>query len=309
MVFDPRQPERPWPLAKIGPDSDVSPEGPSVRDLLDQRGRIYDQHFAACRSARAVLKSRSDVRSYLAERAAELNSTDPQLEDHDALDSIGSPQNYDHGGFACTVQWIPTSLVVATDNRTWGDFGGHRDEAPYEIVAGLLSSGLDDFTYELFTDQIRLLRAPGWAGPLYRVGGNGNHRIHAARMLNLPWLAAAVEVESIATSWDMLGLIADDPDRDEDRRRPLDERLCERAVLVAGLIRRGLIDGELTGAGPQPVLHCRRLPAAWLLRAPRYATRINAVYESRYPGALAQLGIPIGIGTDPVSWTRWLATQ
>jgi hypothetical protein len=74
-----------------------------------------------------------------------------------------------------------------------------------------------------------------------------------------------------------------------------------------GLLRRGLVEGELRDDdGPRATLHCHRLPAAWLLRGPRYATRINAVYESRYPGALAQLGIPASVGTDPVEWTRWL---
>ncbi|MFI5615373.1 hypothetical protein [Amycolatopsis sp. NPDC051903] len=42
---------------------------------------------------------------------------------------------------------------------------------------------------------------------------NGNHRIHTARMLNLPWLAAAVEVEATAPAWDMLGLLAADSSR------------------------------------------------------------------------------------------------
>ena len=310
ITFDPPQPVTPWPLATIGPNSDLSPEGPSIEDLLDRRDDVYEQHLAACRSARVLLNERGDVRQHLADRAAELNSTDPQLPNADSLGSIDCPQNTDHGGSAQTVQWVPTSLVVATGCPTWGEFGGHRDNAPHQIVAGLLTSDLDQFTYRLFTDRIGLLRSPGWAGPLYRIGWNGTHRVHTMRMLNLPWLAAAVDTESIATSWDMLGLVAADRDHDRDqdeaRRRSLDERLEERAMLVEGLLRRGLIDGELRTADQQLVLHCRWLPAAWLLRAPNYATRINAIYESRYPGALAQLGIPHAVGTDPVAWTVWL---
>ncbi|MDT7589883.1 MAG: hypothetical protein QOE32_7433 [Pseudonocardiales bacterium] len=127
-------------------------------------------------------------------------------------------------------------------------------------------------------------------------------------MLHLPWLAALVYVESGARAWDMLGLIARDPrpTRKDDRSRSLEERRHERAVLLAGLIRRGIIDGELTDE-PKPVLYCRRLPATWLLRAAHDTTRINTVYESRYPGALAQLGIPTAVGTDPDAWSRWLA--
>ena len=305
-VFDPPQPTKPCPLAKLGPDSDVSPEGPSIRDLLDRRGPIYDQHLAACRTARATVGSCGDVRQHLADRAAELNATDPQLPDADTLGSIRCPRNTDHDGYAETVQWVPTSLVVAAGCPTWGEFGGHRDDSPSRIVAGLLSSDLDEFTSKLFADPISLQRTPGWAGPLYRLGSNGTHRIHTLRMLNLPWLAAVVGVESIATSWNMSGLIAADPDRDADLRRNFDERLHERTALVMGLLRRGLIDGELLDDGPQPTLHCRRLPAAWLLRAPIYATRINTVYESRYPGALAQLDIPLAVGTDPGAWSRWL---
>ena len=261
-VFDPPQPTKPCPLAKLGPDSDVSPEGPSIRDLLDRRGPIYDQHLAACRTARATVGSCGDVRQHLADRAAELNATDPQLPDADTLGSIRCPRNTDHDGYAETVQWVPTSLVVAAGCPTWGEFGGHRDDSPSRIVAGLLSSDLDEFTSKLFADPISLQRTPGWAGPLYRLGSNGTHRIHTLRMLNLPWLAAVVGVESIATSWNMSGLIAADPDRDADLRRNFDERLHERTALVMGLLRRGLIDGELLDDGPQPTLHCRRLPAA-----------------------------------------------
>jgi len=47
--------------------------------------------------------------------------------------------------------------------------------------------------------------------------------------------------------------------------------LNERATLITGLLRRGVIDGTLSGDGAHPVLHCRRLPAAWLLRGPRGA--------------------------------------
>lgn len=200
---------------------------------------------------------------------------------------------------------MPTSLIVATGHPCWGEFGGHRDESPDRIIAGLLSSDLDEFTRELFRAPVCLSRTPAWAGPLYRVGGDGNHRVHTARMLNLPWLAAHVEGTAEAPSWEIASLISEDPDRDEERRRPLEQRLRERADLAQGLIRRGIIDGELTD-GAQVTLHCRRLPASWLLRAPEYATKINAVYESRYPGALALLGIPVAVGTDPAAWTRWL---
>lgn len=309
VVFDP--PVRPQPCERTGPVSDRSQEGPSVPELLARRGSIYQQHLTAVRVAREALRSRADdIEAYLAERAAELNASDPQLlGNHKVLDTIGSAENNDHSGVANTVMWVPTELVVGTDHRVWGDFGGFRDEVPFEIATGLLSTDdLDAFTDKLFFDPIALKRSPGWAGPVYRVGGNGNHRLHAARILGFPWIAAKVEVDATAPSWSMLGLISDDPGDDKELRRPLQRRIHERAALVAGLLRRGVIDGELTDAN-DPTLRCQRLPAAWLLRGAQHATAVNAVYESRYPGALTQLGIPIAAGTDPAAWSHWLTTS
>ena len=36
------------------------------------------------------------------------------------------------------------------------------------------------------------------------------------------------------------------------------------------------------------------------------ALNVHAAYETCYPGALDQLGIPVGIGTDPSRWANWL---
>lgn len=301
-----------WPWARGGPKADLSGEGLMVKDLLNQRGPMYDQHIASCRTVHKILRHRDgDLKEYLDERAAELNATDPQLAgQHDILDPIDLPLNRDHYGFANTVQWVPTRLVVATDHRTWGDFGGHRDYVPKDIIEALRDSDdLDVFTYKLFCDEINVLRTPAWAGPLYRIGANGNHRIHTARILNLPWLAASVHLEATPPAWDMIGLISADPRNTADLRQPFEQRLQDRAVLIAGLIRRGVIDGTLANDGPRSVLHCRRLPAPWLLRGARYATTMNTVYESRYPGALKQLGIPTTIGTDADAWTHWLTSK
>lgn len=200
------------------------------------------------------------------------------------------------------MQWVPAHLVVSTNHPSWGDFEGHRDRAPFDIVDGLLSSDLEAFTHRLFTDEISLMRAPGWAGPLYGVSANGNHRVHTARILNLPWLAATVLVEPTPPSWGIPNLLASDNTDEERRRLPRPQRARKRQLLITGFIRRGIIDGDLTGDRDWPILRCRHLPAAWLLRAPQYATHVNAIYERCYPGALAQLGIPLAIGTDPAAW-------
>ncbi|HET6285800.1 MAG TPA: hypothetical protein VFG15_03485 [Amycolatopsis sp.] len=307
IMFDP--PISAQPCARTTWDADRSPEGPSVRDLLDRRGPIYRQHLDAALATREVLRSRADdLRAWLSERATHLNATDPQRLLHsNVLNTPTLGVNRDHLGFVHTVTWVPTPLVVRTDHPIWGDFGGFRDDVPSQIATALLrSDDLDTLTGELFGDEISLILAPGWAGPIYQIGSNGNHRIHTARLLNLPWLAAAVEIQALPPVWSMHGLLAADPDDENQLRRPLDHRIRERIELITGLLRRGIIDGDLEGDTQDPVLRCRRVPAAWLLRSAEHATAVNVVYESRYPGALAQLSIPLVAGTDPAAWQAWL---
>ncbi|MBP2329342.1 hypothetical protein JOF56_009727 [Kibdelosporangium banguiense] len=311
VVFDPPLPATPPPLFEAWRGADLSLEGPSIPELLARRGPVYDQHVAACRTARDLLRRHGDIQSFLAQRAVDLNATDPQLPSARALDSVGTLVNGDQGGVARTVQWVPTRLVVATHHPTWGQFGGFRNHSPYNIASGLLrSNDLDAFTTKLFTDAITLERIPAWAGPIYCISDGGNHRIHTARMLQLPWLAASVQVAAIAPAWTTATIVFREPHSVESQHRPLTTRVAERTQLIAGLIRRRVIDGELVDAEGQryPVLRCRYLPATWLLRTPTDATQVNAIYENRYPGALAQLGIPTEIGTDPTAWARWLTT-
>jgi len=308
IKFEPHQPAPPLPWTQNSRDADLSLEGPSVSELILRRGRIYDEHLAACRSAREILRDHGDVARYLGDRAAELNTTDPQLPDSDALEPLDPPSNPDHGGSVHTVQWVPTHLVVSTEFPTWGDFEGHRDHSPFDIIKGLITSNLDAFTMKLFACGLMLVRVPGWAGPLYTVGNGGNHRIHTARMLNLPWLAASISTEATAVSWPISRFVFQDRTGTEGRHHPYDKRVRDRVALIEGLLRRGVIDGELTHDGRHYTLHSHTLPAAWLLRAPHRAAATNAVYETRYPGALERLGIPVTIGTDPDEWTRWLTT-
>ncbi|UJW28756.1 hypothetical protein L3Q67_26200 [Saccharothrix sp. AJ9571] len=234
-------PVGPQPLAGGGPGADRSREGPAIPELLARRGSLYQQHHSALQAARDRLRDRPGrLQDYLAERAAELNTSDPQLPgSRRALDTLASAENGDHDGVAYTVMWVPTTLVVATSHRVWGDFGGFRDEVPFDIATGLLST--DDpeaFTEQLFRDPIVLQRSPGWAGPLYQVGSNGNHRVHSARMLGLPWLAAEVESEATAPGWSTRTLVTADPHTDRELRRPFQERLDERAAALLGRIRR-----------------------------------------------------------------------
>jgi len=79
----------------------------------------------------------------------------------------------------------------------------------------------------------------------------------------------------------------------------------DRTELVTGLLFRGIIDGGRTGDRGE-TLRGRRLPALWLPQWAEYATAVNAIHEHRYPGALAQLGVPLEAGTNPAAWRRWL---
>jgi hypothetical protein len=304
--FDPGLPAQPRPVVSFTVEADISLEGPQIHDLLAKRGEVYAEHIAACAAVRDRLAGR-DLRRYLAEQADRLNATDPQLPLNYQPDKVGPPANHDHRGFACTVHWVPASWVVATSCPVWGEFGTHRPGVPLDIARGLAAAAdLDAFTHRLFTDEMNLIRIAAWAGPLYRIGVNGIHRVHTARMLGLPWLAVSVDYEAVPPSWDLISILS----TSHRPRQSLEQRATERLALINGLIRRGVIDGELIAEADErwPTLRCRRLPAPWLLHASEDATTVNAIYESRYPGALAQLGIPTEIGTEPTAWTAWLTT-
>lgn len=307
VEFCPPAPERPW--VRASPRADLSLEGPRVTDLLEARGPAYDEHLAACATLRDTVRDHN-LDAWLRERAEQLNTHHPQLSTADRIDEIGSPDNHDHRSATTdTVQWVPTRMVVATACRTWGDFGGHRPTVPLDITQALATTqDLESFTQRLFSDEIGLTRIPGWAGPIYRVSINGTHRVHLARMLDLPWLAAAVQATTIAPAHNMLGLLSGDPG--PRRRAPLEKRAQTRLALIQGLLRRGIIDADLDQNDDHqwPILRNRRIPAPWLLRDADTATTVNAVYERCYPGALAQLGIPDSVGTDPQAWTKWLTT-
>ncbi|MFW5421063.1 hypothetical protein J0910_31085 [Nocardiopsis sp. CNT-189] len=287
--------------------------GVGTDELVAAGGPCLEEHLAAVEKTSAELASLSDkdLQALLGGRAAALDARSPQVEDCQAIGDVGEPRNPDHWGRWESAEWVPTRLVVATWHPRWGRFGDHRPEVSAQIAAAL-REGPDpgSFTEELFvSDEIHLVRIPGWEGPVYAVGANGNHRVHTAALLGLPWLAASVSYAPSAPSWSLPAIVEGDPVPDEDQPWPVG-REEERAALVAGLIRRGVVEGELIGADSGEVygmvLRARRLPAPWLLRAPELAVRCNAVYERCYPGALARIGIPEEVGTGAQAWRDWL---
>jgi hypothetical protein len=276
--------------------------------LLEHGGPELAEHLRACRERRDQLAA-TDLKAYLQKRADELNTADPQIE----LDLDGLAYDRELFAWVHAVQWVPTRVILHTPNPVWGYFEhGRHPQTLTEITEGLITSGdLVEFTRRFFTiGEIQLNRIPGPAGPLYTLNQDGTHRVHAARLLDLPWLLARVNTASLPTTITLEAAFARDPAR--PRNRGITDRdLTERRDLWQGLLRRGLIAGELehpTGLDHIAFLRLRwqRLPAPWWLFSPAHAARINHAYEQRYPGALAALDIPAGVSMEPHAWTAWL---
>jgi hypothetical protein len=189
---------------------------------------------------------------------------------------------------------------------------GRHPQTLTEITEGLMTSGdLMEFTRRFFTiGEIQLNRISGPAGPLYTLNQDGTHRVHAARLLDLPWLLARIDTASLPAAITLEAAFA--RDQAWPRNGDITDRdLTERRDLWQGLLRHGLIAGDLEvppGLDHIAFLRLRwqRLPAPWWLYSPAHATRINHAYEQRYPGTLTALGIPAGVSTEPDAWTAWL---
>ncbi len=276
--------------------------------LLEHGEPQLDDHLHACRQRRNELAGTS-IEDYLRKRADELNAADPQIE----LNLDGLTQDHDLLAWVHTVQWVPTTAVLHTPNPLWGRFEhGRRPETLTEIAKGLITSGdLQQFTRRFFREGvIQLNRVPGPAGPLYTLNDDGTHRVHAARLLDLPWLLARIDTSSIPATIQLATTVTTDPTRTR-QGGITDSQLSARRDLWKGLLRHGLIEGELET--PRSFEHLgflrlrwHRLPAFWWLYSPAYATRVNRAYEQRHPGTLTALGVPSSASTDAVAWTAWL---
>ncbi|MEU6261720.1 hypothetical protein [Saccharopolyspora shandongensis] len=279
---------------------------PDPVTLLDQGGACYQELLVACARIRRHLRTVPDLDDWIRQRTALLNRQTPHLPNH-GLGTLVTPAHGHKLGFIDVLEWVQPERVLSTYSDAWGEFGGHREHSLRDVVEGLASAeSIEKFVRELFgVDAIDLNRIPGWAGPVYQLGNDGCHRIHAARVLGLPWIAAQVGYSQHASEWQLSELTI-------ENGRIFPGKLREyRLALIQGLDRRGIIDVEVIPT-PDPLwtrVRCTRLPAPWLLRAPEWATRVNAAYERAIPGALGQLGIPVGIGTQRDKWTAWLTTD
>lgn len=149
--------------------------------------------------AAGIPRERTELEAFLAARARELNASAPQAPSPRVFDEIGSQIR----GFGCWAQWIDPRLVVSTNQPVWNKFDRRTESVP-DIAAGLAAAidtpdGIERWLYEMYarSGSISVLRIEGPAGPIYEINRDGTHRVHAARILGLPWILAEVDVSAL----------------------------------------------------------------------------------------------------------------
>ncbi|MFY7065703.1 zinc finger domain-containing protein [Nocardiopsis changdeensis] len=309
VVLDPPHVHAPRPLVESTGRTLI--DHTVVKDLLEGDEPVHTAFLAACTALRHQLAGVRDLAGWWAERTETLQASHPQCR-LPLGPPAPPPAHRDHADTTVeATAWVPAHLIVATDHPVWGRLD-HKPEVPLDVLRALADTAdVAEFTEDLFTsgDPVQLERITGWAGPVYAVAGDGNHRAHLLRAAGLPWAAAHLTHTTPPPVVDLNGLVKEDENLDgrgEEGRAP-SERARHRMHLICGLIDRGVIDAWWDEDRPD-LLWCRRLPAPWLLRSAEHATAANAVYEAAYPGALARLGIPDGVGTDAAAWRSWLTT-
>lgn len=133
-----------------------------------------------------------DISDYLSCRASELNVTAPQprdgnwpgtLSDHRVLVS------------ACYAWVDPRQVLTTPRNPRWGQFHYNVDRVE-ELTRRLLTSPDLPVTVATTFSEIPIVLdlLPGPNGPAYLNSVNGNHRVHMARMTELPAIWARVNL-------------------------------------------------------------------------------------------------------------------
>ncbi|MFI6883707.1 hypothetical protein [Streptosporangium canum] len=241
------------------------------------------------------------VTEFLQEAATRLNATQPQApslrpqltcaEHRHEQDLVGL-------GYSVTAGWIDPAAVANTGTRQWNGFANHRPGTVPAMTEALLSGDVDHAlkVWNILDAPIQVVRVHGPAGPLYRLGENGAHRLHAARLLDLP----AVWVEIRQNALPMQLTVADvTPDG-----APIEAGL--RVACWRGLFDRGLLTGRLDADTTFGVLHLDAVLAPWMLTQPEHAIEWAAVYNRVYPGALNEAGVPTAAWQDAQAWLSWL---
>lgn len=267
-----------------GPDTDL----PALAHFIDESPTELALIREAMQERRAHWNL-DDLPAQLNARAADLNETWPLLPRRTYLVDERQPEDY--LGMVSTLEWIDPTTIVATPAAAWNDFRSHRPEVVGLIVRALLTSqgaALDDQVRYILSEGegVYVTRYFGPNGPIHEVTANGTHRAHAWRMLDVPALAAQVDVYAIPITINGLS-----------------DGAKAAAPMWRGLIRRGLLRGDIDEAWPFSVLTPNYVAAPWLLLPPRQAAAMTHAYLRRYPNSF---DIPPAAMVNALSWTRWL---
>lgn len=225
-------------------------------------------------------------------RAAELNMSAPQTDSHRVFmppsgDSDVGALGVDDAatrGWATWAEWVEPQLLVCTNDKSWGDIDRNpRRDTIVRVAewlrAAVADGDVDRWLVKMFAEEsVFLQRLEGPAGPVYQVGP-GTHRVHAARIWDLPYVLGRVHVDRLA--------------------RPLLPRSPLLEALWDGLCRRGILTAGTDGER----WYLRSVVADWMLTPPAVATQWNRMYERVYPGALqAVTGLTLDELVDADRW-------
>jgi hypothetical protein len=152
------------------------------------------------------------LQARLAEAAGRLNADEPHAPSLRQLTCGGRDRAGNVVlGRTLTVGWVNPAAISHGGKMTWNDFGSHRPGRVGELAAALLGdrdpADLADNIWAGPIQPVTLVRVPGPAGPLYEMGGNGQHRIHTARLLGFPMLWAIIDQFTLPTHIDWYGLV------------------------------------------------------------------------------------------------------
>ncbi|MEU6718334.1 hypothetical protein ABZ897_43285 [Nonomuraea sp. NPDC046802] len=198
--------------------------------------------------------------------------------------------------------WIdPAAAVAFSGTPLWNGFDDHRPDTVPAMIKAMWSGSVETAltVWNWRRDPICVDRVPGPVGPLYELGRNGTHRLHAARLLGLPAIWAEITQDALPlqiTPYD-LGAVEDHE--------------AEQVVTCwRGLLAAGLVVGELEHCSMprMTILHIDDTIAAWILAEPVRAVAWAAAYDRVYPDALRQAGIPPHAWTAGQAWVDWCST-
>ena len=274
--------------------------GVSARKAWEAQPPGWTADFAAAVAELRASWPGGPLHVRLAEAAARLNAGEPQAPLLH-LASGGDRAGNVLLGRTSAAEWVNPAAVAHSGTMTWNDFGSHRPHRVGELAAALLGdldpASLAEDTWAGPQEAVTLTRVPGPAGPLYQISGNGQHRIHTARLLGFPMLWALTSQYTLPTSIDWFSLV----DGDE---APSGQVRADALACWQGALQHGLIDGELDKTGG--VLHLTWALAPWLLARPGPAATWARNYDRAYPGTLAACGIPPHAWRSEQEWRHWL---